>query len=110
MPTFEREQCLKVVDAGVSMLHVDYSIPYEDAERTPDELQDSRRFQFFALCRDQHPALDPLPSWIDGDDAERALDAGAIEELPASENILEEHGDLGQLRAGAQQEAHSDYL
>jgi hypothetical protein len=37
----------------------------------PDEVQDSRRHQFFASCR-QRALDDPLPNWIDGTDLDTA--------------------------------------
>lgn len=74
--------CLTQVDRSqVSSLHFDVHIPYEDTQLTEDELDDSRSFQFFALCREPN-RLEVLPNWIGPDDAERALEAGIIDALP----------------------------
>ena len=88
MATFELEQCLTVVERG-DPLHLDFSIPFEDADLTADELADSRRFQFFALCRDQHAELDALPNWIAQDDVDRSLAAGLLEDPPDASDVLD---------------------
>lgn len=88
-PIFKREACLSVVDRSVDpIFHLDFGIPYEDAMLTPDELSDSRRFQFFAVCRDHHLA-ESLPNWVRMDDAERSLEAEIISELPEVADVLE---------------------
>ena len=92
-PTFELEQCLTVVDRDSPNLHVDFSIPFEDAELTADELSDSRTLQFFALCRDQHPELDALPNWVAQDDVDRSLMAEIIEDAPADADVLDLSND-----------------
>ena len=56
---------------------------------TDDELPDSRRFQFFALCRDHHIDVVKLPNWVAMDDAQRSLDAELIVELPGDDDVLE---------------------
>ena len=49
----EDTPCMTVVDRSQAVsLSLDYTIPYEDTEVTPDEVADSRRHQFIALCRD----------------------------------------------------------
>jgi hypothetical protein len=89
-PVFQLEQCLSIVDrTAESTFVVEFSIPVEDDELTADELDDSRRFQFFAQCRDTHQLVETLPNWITVDDAQRSLDAGLIENLPADGDILE---------------------
>jgi hypothetical protein len=89
LPTFEREQCLTVIDVASPTLHVDFSIPFEDATRGPDELDDSRTFQFFALCRDHHAELEPLPNWIAQGDLDRSLASEIITELPPDDDVLD---------------------
>lgn len=89
---FHREACLSVVDRSVdARFVVDVSIPREDTQLTEDELPDSRRFQFFALCRDTNQGWEPLPNWVSTDDAQRSLshDPPIIEELPAPADVLE---------------------
>jgi hypothetical protein len=88
-PIFKREACLSIVDRSVDpVFHLDFAIPYEDAMLTPDELPDSRRFQFFAVCR-QRAFGETLPNWALLDDAERALAAEIIAELPDADDVLE---------------------
>jgi hypothetical protein len=88
-PVFKAEACLTVVDRSVDpVFHLDFAIPYEDSFLTPDELSDSRRFQFFAVCRD-HGFAESLPNWAFMDDAERSLDAGIIAALPEPNDVLE---------------------
>jgi hypothetical protein len=88
-PVFKHEACLTIVDRSVDpIFHLDFAIPFEDAILTQDELPDSRRFQFFAVCRD-HPFGEVLPNWAFMDDAERSLAAGLIEVLPEAADVLE---------------------
>ena len=88
-PVFKHESCLRIVDRSVDpVFHLDFAIPYEDAMLTADELPDSRRFQFFALCSDQAFG-ERLPNWAYMEDAERAYDAGIIPELPEPGDVLE---------------------
>src|SRR5688572_16684710 len=90
-PVFKLQACLSVVDRSVDpVFHLDFAIPYEDQLLTEDEPADARRFQFFALCRD-HDAQETLPSWIALADAEAALAAGAIDELPPEQDVLADH-------------------
>lgn len=56
--------CMTIIDRSQSdTFSLVYSIPYEDTELTPDEVDDSRTHQFFAFCRDHHRE-EILPSWI----------------------------------------------
>lgn len=81
--------CMARVDRSVSPLfHFDVTIPFEDVTLTMDELVDSRTFQFFALCHDDH-RLETLPNWIDEDDAMRALELGVIPALPDPSDVLD---------------------
>ena len=80
--------CMARVDRSVSPLyHFDVTIPFEDVTLTMDELADSRTFQFFALCHDDH-RLQTMPNWIDESDAMRALELGLIPELPPASDVL----------------------
>jgi MYXO-CTERM domain-containing protein len=64
--------CATVVDkAATPTFHVDYGIPYEDTDVTADEVADSRRHQFMAMCADNSPQ-DFLPTWITWDDVDAA--------------------------------------
>ncbi|HWB73295.1 MAG TPA: hypothetical protein VG755_00040 [Nannocystaceae bacterium] len=80
--------CMARVDRSSSPLfHFDVTIPFEDVTLTMDELADSRTFQFFALCHDDH-RLQTMPNWIDESDAMRALELGVIPELPPASDVL----------------------
>lgn len=82
--------CLTVHDRGQgSVLHLDYEIPYEDTEITPDEVDDSRRHQFLAFCRD-HSRQEPLPTWLSWKDVDLAAAKMLIDPLDITdEDVLE---------------------
>ncbi len=78
--------CITTVDRSIDpVLRLDYRIPYEDANTTSDEVDDSRRHQFLALrstgrrvgdstpfeCPIVHPQAPPL-SWLNGADLRAA--------------------------------------
>lgn len=87
-PAFWGEACIVTVDRSVDpVATLGLAIPFEDDSLTEDELLDSRRFQYFALCED-HPVQRELPNWVTMDDAERSLDLGLIETLPGQDEIL----------------------
>ncbi len=89
-PIYPAHPCLAIVDRDVDPIwRMSVAIPYEDTTLTEDELPDSRTFQFFALCRDDVRQV-RLPNWIVRSDAERALDAGIVAELPTPEQVLAE--------------------
>jgi uncharacterized protein (TIGR03382 family) len=84
--------CMTIVDRTQSAVFpLVYTIPYEDTEVTPDEVDNSRTHQFFAFCRDRH-LEDILPSWITevdltDADAHGLGDASAVDvELEVLEN------------------------
>ncbi|MBX7080948.1 MAG: hypothetical protein K1X88_17245, partial [Nannocystaceae bacterium] len=80
--------CLTLVDRSTATTtHFDVHIPFEDTQLTEDELPDSRTLRFVALCREPS-RLEPLPNWIEADDAMRALDAGIIDALPDAADVL----------------------
>ncbi len=74
---WESPQCIEYVDRTQSSVYsFSYEIEDEDPspgeDLLPDEVADSRRHQFFALCRQETPQQ-PLPQWITWDDVERAV-------------------------------------
>lgn len=76
---WEDAPCMSVVDRSVDpVVHLAYTIPFEDTEVTPDEVADGRRHQFFALCRDHDPT-DELPSWISEADVAAAEALGLVD-------------------------------
>jgi MYXO-CTERM domain-containing protein len=92
-PVFEEQACLRVVDRSVDpVFHVDFAIPFEDVDLTPDEPIGARTFQFFGICRDRH-ADERLPNWIDQADVDLALDSGALRQAPESGDVLDGHPD-----------------
>ncbi|MGH1346364.1 MAG: MYXO-CTERM sorting domain-containing protein [Nannocystales bacterium] len=85
--------CMTIVDRSMSStVHLDYAIPMEDTELTDDEVEDSRRHQFFGFCR----ALDPqtyLPRWISQADVERAREIGIAPETVNESNVMESNAE-----------------
>ncbi len=84
--------CMTVVNRSQDpVLHVDYSIPFEDTEVTEDEVADSRTHQFIALrqtgrplgdvtpleCPEQNPQV-LMPSWIASADVRAASALGRV--------------------------------
>ena len=64
--------CMTIVDRTVSpVVEFQYTIPYEDVELTVDEVDDSRRHQFLAFCR-QHSVQIPMPGWLSEADVAQA--------------------------------------
>lgn len=89
-PIYPPHACLAIVDREVDPIwRMSVAIPYEDTTITADELPDSRTFQFFALCHDDVRHV-LLPNWVARSDAQRALDAGIVPELPDPEQVLRE--------------------
>lgn len=75
--------CMTIVDRSVDpVVHLPYEIPFEDDERTDDEVADGRTHQLFGLCRGHDPT-DELPGWISEADVAAAeamelVDPGTI--------------------------------
>lgn len=65
-----------------------YGIPFEDTDVTPEEVDNSRTQQFFALCRQSSPQ-DDLPSWITMADVEQTLLSYEDFVVPPAEDIFE---------------------
>lgn len=71
--------CIRTVDRSVDpVFHIEYTIPFEDTNLTADELPDSRRHQFIALCR-QYDRQTGLPTYVSEQDLARTIDAGLTE-------------------------------
>ncbi|MBL9100479.1 MAG: hypothetical protein JNL82_05965 [Myxococcales bacterium] len=88
------EQCLTVVDRSVDpVVHLRWTIPFNDLCLTADELPDSRTHQLVAFCHGDPPAR-VLPHWHTRGDADVADAAGLADPspIPASD-ILDEHPD-----------------
>ena len=86
----EDTACLTVVDrTNEAMLHMEYGIPFEDADVTVDEVADSRRHQFLAFCRD-HSREEFLPIWLTWKDVDAAAAKDLIDPLMVEdEDVLE---------------------
>ncbi len=81
--------CMTVIDRSVDpVMHLDYTIPYEDVEVTEDEVFNSRTHQFFALCRDYHVNILP-PTWITWADVAEAEMVGLIPPDLTDEDVFE---------------------
>ncbi len=91
-PIYVRAACIVEVDRTVDpTFHLDFGIPFEDVELTDDEPPGSRRFQFFAVCEDEHTSLQTLPNWISMAEAEDALQRELIDALPEAAEVLPSH-------------------
>lgn len=87
--------CMTIIDRSQGgTFPLVYTIPYEDTDVTPDEVDQSRTHQFFAFCRDRH--LEELnPGWIteaDLNDAD-AHGLGDAEAVDAELEVLENAPD-----------------
>lgn len=76
------EACMDFVDRSADPVYsFSYDIPREDPSPgeplTSDEVADSRRHQFFAMCHQRSPQQWP-PVWIDAEDVQAAIDKGLI--------------------------------
>ncbi len=82
-PIWDPAACMTVVDRNVgSVLSLQYSIPYEDFVIPPEEVADSRRHQFFALCRDFLKwDLAAPPSWITDADVAAAAALALVDPI-----------------------------
>jgi MYXO-CTERM domain-containing protein len=86
-PSFLGGSCVQTIERGTA-LRFDLGIPYEDDALSEDEPDDSRTFQFFALCRDPAP-LEELPLWIDDDDVTRAQAVNMTVEDATPEQVMQ---------------------
>lgn len=86
--TFADTPCMLSIDKGeqTSFL-IEYGVPYDDTELTPDELPDSRQMQFFAIAKQSWDYA--LPIWINQSDYDRALDNGDITREFTDEDIFD---------------------
>jgi hypothetical protein len=77
------------VDRSIDPLYsLRYDIPEEDTDVTPEEVDNSRTHQFFAVCRQTSPQ-EYLPSWITMADVEQTAEAYEGFATPEDENIFE---------------------
>lgn len=68
----EAPPCMTIIDRSDSATQqFDYTIPFEDIDVTPDEVDNSRTHQFTAFCRDRDPQT-VLPNWLAWADVEAA--------------------------------------
>jgi MYXO-CTERM domain-containing protein len=86
--------CSNVVDKSVDPVYeVSYEIPFEDTEVTEDEVDDSRRHQFFGICRQFHSQIF-LPNWITYADVDAAIGKNLIDENSVTdEQVIETNQD-----------------
>jgi hypothetical protein len=82
--------CMVVVDRSADpVLHLPYALPFEDTEVTLDEVEDSRRHQFFAACRDPGAYAINLPTWINQADLDAADAKGLLTGEYGAQDVLE---------------------
>ena len=81
--------CRTVVDRSAEpILGMEYTIPYEDIDATPDEVVDSRRHQFLAFCRGAN-VQEPYPTWITWKDVDAADAKGLATPDLSDADVLE---------------------
>ncbi|RMG96958.1 MAG: hypothetical protein D6705_09955 [Deltaproteobacteria bacterium] len=85
---FPSAACMVTVDRSADpVFHVEYDVPFDDVDRSPDEVADGRTHQFFAFARQFRT---PPPNWITWDDVMRAEAAPATDPTDVTdEDVLE---------------------
>jgi hypothetical protein len=83
---FAEAACMETVTRG-DVLQVDYSVPFDDVDLTPDELPDSRTQQFFAFAQ-PHFNFTP-PTFINQADFDRAEANGDLTKTFGPDDILD---------------------
>ncbi len=83
---FEGVPCMQTVERG-EILHIEYSVPYDDTELTFDELPNSRKHQFFAFGEQRFDFSPPV--WINQADFDLAESNGDITKVFGPDDILE---------------------
>lgn len=86
----EAPPCMTVIDRSMlTTVHFPYEIPYEDVDVTPDEVADSRRHQFVALCSSYSPQ-DPPPRWFSWKDVDAAAAKNLLDPMTLTdEDVIE---------------------
>jgi MYXO-CTERM domain-containing protein len=80
---------MEFVDRTVDPIYeVNYGIPFEDTDVTPDEVDNSRTHQFFAVCRQTSPQ-ENLPAWITMTDVDETALVFPEFNPPANDQIFE---------------------
>jgi hypothetical protein len=89
-PEFGEVPCMMVVDKSVEpVLHIEYEVPWDDLDFTPEELPDTRRHQFFAFGPLKWDFS--LPNWINRHDYDRSEANGDFtREYDIDEDILDQ--------------------
>ena len=88
---FEGAPCMTVVDKSVDgpVFHIEYQVPFDDVELTDDELDNSRRMQFFGFKEQRHNWRASMPIWINQADYDQANANGDIMMPYTDDDILE---------------------
>ena len=85
----QNETCITIVDpATTPVLHLPYTIPFNDTCLGPDELPDNRTHQFVAWCR-SWPAWEQIPHWLAWSDVDRATERGILPQMPPATDVVE---------------------
>lgn len=82
---FAESACMQTVQQG-EVVDIEYSVDDDDTELTPDELPDSRQFQFFAFGKQRFDFTPP--TWINQADFDRAEANGDITKIFDDDDIL----------------------
>ena len=90
----EDTPCFDVVDKAEDPVYeVHYNIPFEDTDVTEDEVENSRRHQFFGICRQFHSQIF-LPNWITYTDVDAAVSKNLIDENAVTdEQVIETNAE-----------------
>lgn len=85
---WENTECMQTHDRSADPVYqLVYDIPNEDTEVTIDEVDDSRRHQFFALCRQENSQVH-LPRWITQEDVDAAAAKNLIDPLAVGDEEI----------------------
>lgn len=95
---WEPGECMNYVDRSANPIYeFRYTIPKEDPapleELLPDEVEDSRRHQFFAMCEQRDAQINQPPLWISEEDVAAALERNLINDntVDPQTDVLDNH-------------------
>lgn len=83
---FPSVPCVQTVTRG-EVVHIEYTVPYDDTELTPEELPDSRQQQWLAFSQQRFDL--GFPTWVSQADFDRAEANGDNTRVYGPDDILE---------------------
>jgi hypothetical protein len=90
----QNETCITIIDpATTPVLHLPYTIPFNDTCIGADELPDNRTHQLIAWCR-TWPAWEQRPHWLTWSDVDRAVEHGILPQAPPATDVVEGQPEL----------------